>query len=85
MSVRNGNTTVWGTPIWAWAAGLLLGAVFGLLLFDSPLVGLIFGFSIGAAFAMAFARARPSGRSTSGRTGTDDAAPNPDGRHRDLP
>ena len=43
-----------GIPLWAWGAGIALGLVFGMLLFDGP-VGLIFAVSIGTAFAMAFA------------------------------
>ena len=44
----------WGIPVWAWAAGVALGAVVGFLLFDGLMVALIFGVSIGTAFAIAF-------------------------------
>ncbi len=54
-----------GVPLWAWGAGLALGLVFGMLLFDGP-VGVIFAFSIGTAFAMAFSGARKTRRDPGG-------------------
>ena len=50
-----------GIPLWAWGAGIALGLVFGMLLFDGP-VALVFAVSIGMTFAMAFAGDRKRGR-----------------------
>ena len=60
---QGGQASLWGIPLWAWGAGVALGLVIGMLLFDGP-VALIFAFSIGTAFAIAFAgdkRARRTG------------------------
>jgi hypothetical protein len=43
-----------GIPAWAWLSGLCLGVVIGTMMFDNWIVGVVFGFSIGTAFAIAF-------------------------------
>ena len=45
---------LFGVPVWAWLAGLAMGLVFGLLVFDDRIVGVMFAVSIGTAFALAF-------------------------------
>ncbi|WP_249999194.1 hypothetical protein [Actinoplanes sp. M2I2] len=45
---------LWNIPVWAWVAGVAIGCVIGLLLFDGVIVALIFGVSIGTVFAIAF-------------------------------
>ena len=59
---RAGQRRLWGVPGWAWAAGLTIGSVIGLMLFDGP-IGLAFGVAIGTAFALAFSAGEGSGDS----------------------
>ena len=51
------NRTLWGAPAWAWLTGVAVGILVSLLLFDNPIVAVLFGFSIGAVFAIGFSGA----------------------------
>jgi hypothetical protein len=53
MSERD-QRLYWGIPAWAWASGLVVGAVIGLMIFDNWIISAVFGVSIGTAFAIAF-------------------------------
>jgi hypothetical protein len=43
-----------GVPVWAWAVGWLIGLAISILMFDNIIVAVLFAFSIGTVFALAF-------------------------------
>lgn len=46
-----------------WVAGLAIGLIFGLIIFnDQPIIGAIFGVSIGIAFALALGAVPKAGK-----------------------
>ena len=59
----------WGIPAWAWATGLVLGVVFGFMIFDNWIISAMFGVSIGTAFAIAFHQSGTRTDRTAGKSG----------------
>ena len=50
---------LFGVPAWAWITGWMIGLAIAIPMFDNLIVAVMFAFSIGTAFAIAFA---PSAR-----------------------